>query len=138
MVTPSGGLTLHMKGDTKNGFRLRGWQVYPLRNLLVGPPGEIHIEPKVMQVLESLASNPGQVVERETLLNDIWDGRAFSDEPLTRCIAALRHALDDSAKDPEYIQTIPKRGYRLVCPVESLEEPRDDAKDDSGDTGPRR
>ncbi len=116
-----------MKGDTQNGFRLRGWQVYPLRNLLVGPPGEIHIEPKVMQVLEALASNPGQVVEREALLNDIWDGRAFSDEPLTRCIAALRHALDDDPHDPEYIQTIPKRGYRLVCPVESLQQATDDA-----------
>jgi len=116
-----------MKGDTQNGFRLKGWQVYPLRNLLVGPPGEIHIEPKVMQVLEALASNPGQVVEREILLKDIWDGRAFSDEPLTRCIAALRHALDDDPHDPEYIQTIPKRGYRLVCPVESLEQTTDDA-----------
>ena len=114
-----------MKGDTQNGFRLKGWQVYQLRNLLVGPAGEIHIEPKVMQVLESLASNPGQVVERETLLNDIWDGRAFSDEPLTRCIAALRHALDDDPHDPKYIQTIPKRGYRLVCPVESLDDARD-------------
>ncbi len=127
-----------MKGDTQNGFRLKGWQVYPLRNLLVGPRGEIHIEPKVMQVLESLASNPGQVVERETLLNDLWDGRAFSDEPLTRCIAALRHALDDDPHDPEYIQTIPKRGYRLVCPVESLEEATDDVTDDLGNRGRRR
>ncbi|MCH7501957.1 MAG: winged helix-turn-helix domain-containing protein [Proteobacteria bacterium] len=127
-----------MKGDTQNGFRLKGWQVYPLRNLLVGPRGEIHIEPKVMQVLESLASNPGQVVERETLLKDIWDGRAFSDEPLTRCIAALRHALDDDPHDPEYIQTIPKRGYRLVCPVESLEEATDDVTDDLGNRGRRR
>ncbi len=114
-----------MKGDTQNGFRLKDWQVYPLRNLLVGPRGEIHIEPKVMQVLESLASSPGQVVERETLLNDIWDGRAFSDEPLTRCIAALRHALNDDPHDPEYIQTIPKSGYRLVCAVESLDGSRD-------------
>ena len=79
-----------MKGDTQNGFRLKGWQVYPFRNLLVGPAGEIHIEPKVMQVLEQLATNPGEVVEREILLQDIWDGRAFSDEPLTRCIAGRR------------------------------------------------
>ncbi|MEE8426736.1 MAG: winged helix-turn-helix domain-containing protein [Woeseiaceae bacterium] len=127
-----------MKGDTQNGFRLGDWQVYPLRNLLVGPPGEIHIEPKVMQVLESLASNPGQVVERDQLLDDLWDGRVFSDEPLTRCIAALRHALGDDPHDPEYIQTIPKSGYRLVCPVESLQQATDDATDDSGNRGRRR
>ena len=127
-----------MKGDNKNGFRFGDWQAFPLRNLLVGPPGEIHIEPKVMQVLYQLASNPGQVLERDKLLNDIWDGRAFSDEPLTRCIAALRHALGESPTDPKYIQTIPKSGYRLVCPVKSLEQPTDDAKEDSGDPGPRR
>ena len=123
-----------MKGDTQNGFRLGDWQVYPLRNLLVGPRGEIHIEPKVMQVLVCLASNPGEVVERDKLLDDLWDGRAFSDEPLTRCIVALRHALGDSPKDPEYIQTIPKSGYRLVCPVESLEQKTDDADVDSNGT----
>jgi len=117
-----------MQGDTQKGFGFGDWQAFPLRNLLVGPPGEIHIEPKVMQVLQQLAGNPGQVVEREKLLNDIWDGRAFSDEPLTRCIAALRHALGDSPTDPKYIQTIPKSGYRLVCPVESLEHATNDSK----------
>jgi len=127
-----------MQGDTQNGFRLGNWQVYPLRNLLVGPPGEIHIEPKVMQVLEHLASNPGQVVERDYLLHDLWDDRAFSDEPLTRCIAALRHALDDDPKDPTYIQTIPKSGYRLVCSVESLEKPSDDGRAGPGSRGGRR
>jgi TolB-like protein/DNA-binding winged helix-turn-helix (wHTH) protein/Tfp pilus assembly protein PilF len=127
------GLALRMKGDTQNGFRLGDWQVYPLRNLLVGPPGEIHIEPKVMQVLDQLASNPGQVVERDKLLNDLWDGRAFSDEPLTRCIAALRHALGDSPKIPEYIQTIPKSGYRLICPIESLEHATEDPNGDIGE-----
>jgi len=119
-------LTLNMRGNTHHGFRLGDWQVYPLRNLLVGPRGEIHIEPKVMQVLVCLASNPGEVFERGKLLDDLWDGRAFSDEPLTRCIAALRHALGDSATSPEYIQTIPKSGYRLICPVESLGQTTDD------------
>ena len=112
--------TLDMRGNTHHGFRLGDWQVYPLRNLLVGPPGEIHIEPRVMQVLDCLASNPGEVCKRSKLLDDLWDGRAFSDEPLTRCIAALRQALGDSFTNPKYIQTVPKSGYRLICPVESL------------------
>ena len=76
-----------MRGDTHHGFRLGDWKVYPLRNLLVGPRGEIHIEPKVMQVLDCLASNPGEVFERGKLLDDLWAGRAFSDELLTRCTA---------------------------------------------------
>jgi DNA-binding winged helix-turn-helix (wHTH) protein len=81
--------------------------VYPLRNALVGPEGEVHIEPKVMQVLEMLAESPGEVVGRDELLDKLWAGRAMSDEPPTRCIASLRQTLGYAPKDPKYIQTIP-------------------------------
>ena len=109
-----------MNSDLQIGFRFGNWRAYPLRNLLIGPGGEVHIEPRVMQVLEQLAASAGEVVERDRLLDTLWGGRAMSDEPLTRCIAALRRVLDDTAKDPRYIQTIPKRGYRFVCEVEAL------------------
>jgi DNA-binding winged helix-turn-helix (wHTH) protein len=75
------GLVLQVQGDTHKAFGFGDWQAFPLRNLLVGPPGEIHIEPKVMQVLQQLAGNPGQVVERDKLLNDIWDGGAYPMSP---------------------------------------------------------
>jgi len=110
-----------MTVDTRTGFRFGEWEAYPLRNLLAGPAGEVRVEPKVMQLLERLAARTGDVVERDVLLEELWSGRAMSDEPLTRCIATLRRVLDDSAKDPVYVQTIPKRGYRLVCPVEALQ-----------------
>lgn len=109
-----------MKSSIQTGFRFGDWRAYPLRNALVGPHGEVHVEPKAMQVLERLADNAGEVVERDRLLDELWGGRAMSDEPLTRCIAHLRRLLDDSARDPRYIQTIPKRGYRMVCAVEPL------------------
>lgn len=104
----------------RRSFRLGDWRVYPHRNLLVGKSGEVRIEPKVMQVLELLAEQPGAVVGRDAFLTGIWDGRAATDEPLTRCIAELRRALGDSPSSPDYIQTIPKKGYRLVCAVEKL------------------
>ena len=122
-----------MKGNIHDGFRFGVWQAFPPRNLLLGLVGEIHIEPKVMQVLEYLASSPGQVVGRESLLNGIWEGRAFSDEPLSRCIFELRRALGDSSKDPKYIETIPKSGYRLIAAVESLAEDTDDANGEPGE-----
>lgn len=124
-----------MNSDPQIGFRLGDRYAYPLRNLLVGPPGEIHIEPKVMQVLEQLAANAGEVVEREYLLSTLWGGRAMSDEPLTRCVATLRRVLDDSAKEPTFIQTIPKRGDRLVCDVEALtrsSDPENSGQDSPG------
>lgn len=100
---------------------------------MVGPGGEVHLEPKVMQVLEYLARTPGQVVERDTLLNGIWEGRAFSDEPLSRCVFELRRALGDSAKDPRYIETIPKSGYRLIATVEPLTDVAVEASDMPGE-----
>jgi TolB-like protein/DNA-binding winged helix-turn-helix (wHTH) protein len=109
-----------MRDELRNGFRFGRWQAFPMRNLLASPAGETRIEPKVMQVLTLLAAAAPEVVERSRLLDEIWAGRAMSDEPLTRCIATLRRVLEDSAKDPQYIQTVPKLGYRLVSPVEAL------------------
>lgn len=102
------------------GFRFEDWRAYPSRDVLLGPRGEVHIEPKVMQLLEYLAREPGKVFERDELLEAIWDGRAITDEPLSRCVFQLRRALGDSARNPRYIETIPKRGFRLLCDVQPL------------------
>jgi TolB-like protein len=77
-----------------------------------------------MEVLAALAQRPGEVVEREELLARVWGARAaVADEPLTRCIAELRRVLGDSRQTPAFIQTIPKRGYRLLCSVTPLARP---------------
>ena len=106
-----------MNVDLKRGFTLGDWEVQPLRGRIVGPGGTIHLEPKIMEVLVVLAGRPGEVIERSDLVHEVWGKRAVTDEPLTRCIAELRRMLNDSREKPEYIQTIPKRGYRLVAPV---------------------
>ena len=110
--------------ELKQGFKLRGFEVRPLTGEVAGAAGTTHLEPKVMEVLAALAQRPGEVVEREELLRRIWGSRAaVADEPLTRCIAELRRVLGDSRQTPTFIQTIPKRGYRLICPVTPLETP---------------
>jgi TolB-like protein/Tfp pilus assembly protein PilF len=74
-------------------------------------------------VLVFLAARAGELVERDTLLEQIWR-RITSEEVLTRCISELRRALGDDRGTPQYIQTVPKRGYRLVETV----VPREDAR----------
>jgi len=107
--------------ELKQGFKLGTFEVRPLTGDVSGADGVVHLEPKVMEVLAALAQRPGDVVEREELLTLIWGARAaVADEPLTRCIAELRRVLGDSRQTPVYIQTIPKRGYRLLCPVTPL------------------
>ncbi len=114
-----------MSDRLKAGFDLGDWQVTPLEGRLTGPDGERHLRPRVMDVLLVLADNAGTVVERETLVRAVWGERAVTDEPLTRAIADLRQALGDRRGKPEYVETIPKRGYRLVAPVRTAEKSTD-------------
>jgi adenylate cyclase len=100
-------------------FRLGEWLVKPHTNSVVGPGGESHVEPKAMQVLAFLAGRPGEVVSKQEILTDVWEGTFVSDEVLPNAIWELRKALGDDAKRPRFIQTLPKKGYRLIAPVAS-------------------
>ncbi len=77
----------------------------------------VRIEPKAMEVLMVLAEHAGRAVSRERLLATVWPGVVVGDEALTQSIIKLRRALGDNPRSPSYIETISKRGYRLVAPV---------------------
>jgi DNA-binding winged helix-turn-helix (wHTH) protein/tetratricopeptide (TPR) repeat protein/TolB-like protein len=107
--------------ELQRGFHVGAWDVFPLEGEIRSAVGTVHLEPKVMEVLVVLAGQAPEVVRRDELADRIWGVRAaVSDEPLTRCIAQLRQALGDSSRDPKYIQTVPKRGYRLLKRAEPL------------------
>lgn len=106
-----------MDARLQRGFNVGEFEVRPLEGRIVGPVGSQHVQPKVMEVLLCLAERPGEVVDRNTLIKYGWGGEVGSDDVLTRCISELRHHLDDHTDSVRYIQTIPKRGYRLVAPV---------------------
>lgn len=77
----------------------------------------VRIEPKVMEVLMLLADHAGEVVSREELLAAVWPDVVVGDDALTQSIIKLRKALGDNPRAPSYIETISKRGYRLIAPV---------------------
>lgn len=100
------------------GFRLDDRSVFPGEGKISSPAGESHLEPRVIDVLMLLARNAGSVVARGEIMETLWTGRCVGDETLTRCIYRLRAALGDSKYAPRFIETIPKRGYRLcVAPT---------------------
>lgn len=108
-----------MTGKLRAGFRLGSlWEVRPLLGTLAGERGVVHLEPKVMGVLVCLAERAGEVVTRDEFIECVWDGRIVSDEVLSRCISQLRIRLHDDPREPRFIQTVPKIGYRLVTTVE--------------------
>ena len=107
------------KADPRQGFRVGDWEAHPTAGELVGHDGAVQrIEPKVMDVLVELARSWPDVLEREDAIRAVWGARPVADDGLARCIALLRRALGDSRTDPAYIQTVPKRGYRLLATVE--------------------
>lgn len=108
-----------MESHLQSGFTLGEFQVRPLEGLLEGPYGGHHLQPKVVDVLLCLAKSAGDVVEHRTILEEVWGSAEASQDALTHAISELRAGLVDQADNPKYIQTIPKRGYRLIVDVKT-------------------
>lgn len=100
--------------------RIGDWDIVPELNELRRGDDKIRVEPKAMDLLVFLAARPGQVVGRAELLAGVWPGVVVGDEALTQAVTKLRRALADQPRAPAYIETIPKRGYRLVAEVATL------------------
>jgi DNA-binding winged helix-turn-helix (wHTH) protein/TolB-like protein len=115
------------KEDLFEGFTIGEWEVLPGHGVLRRGDHEERPEPKVFAVLISLASQDGNLVTRDDLVNDVWDGRPTTDEPINRCLSQLRGHLDDRKLPHEYIETLQRRGYRLMKPVE-LHKPSEPAE----------
>ena len=98
-------------------FRLGDLLVAPDENLLLRGADRIVLQPKQMQVLVYLAERGGQVISAEQLLIDCWRGTFYGDNPVHKTIAVLRKSLEDDPLQPRYIQTVRKRGYRILAPV---------------------
>jgi TolB-like protein/DNA-binding winged helix-turn-helix (wHTH) protein/Tfp pilus assembly protein PilF len=74
----------------------------------------IRLQPKTFDVLVYLVTHAGRVIEKDELLGAVWAGVVVTENSLTRCIKDLRKALDDDAGQPRYIETVARRGYRLL------------------------
>ncbi|MRW83984.1 AAA family ATPase [Pseudoduganella sp. FT26W] len=96
-------------------FRFGEWRVDPATNTLSCAVLNRQLEPRAMDVLLYLCRHPHVVVSAETLLDACWGDVSPSDNAIHKIITQLRRALDDSATEPRYIETIRKRGYRLLA-----------------------
>ena len=103
--------------STSNSFKLGDFVVERTSNTIVHEGQAYALEPRVMDVLCALAARAGEVVTRESLIEEIWQVEHGADESVTRVISVLRKVFREAGKADKYIETIPKRGYRLVQPV---------------------
>ncbi|MCX8113591.1 MAG: winged helix-turn-helix domain-containing protein [Burkholderiaceae bacterium] len=107
-------------------LRIGPWRVDRLLNQISQDAETIRLEPRAIELLVYLAERPGQVVSREELFAAVWPGVVVTDDALTHAVIKLRKALGDTARQPVFIETISKRGYRLIAPVASVAEPQSD------------
>lgn len=103
--------------DSESLFYIADWLVDPSTCRLSKAGNEQKIEPKVMTVLVCLAQKQGQVMSREALEEEAWRGVVVGYDSLASAIIKLRKALGDDSKNPLYIETVPKKGYRLISAV---------------------
>lgn len=82
---------------------------------------EINVTPRAFDVLVFLLKNSGRVVEKQELFDQVWKGTFVGDNALTKVIKEIRHALEDPADQPRYIETVPKRGYRFTGKLDQTE-----------------
>ncbi len=81
----------------------------------------IKLQEQPFQVLSLLVRHPGELVTREELQKALWPADTFVafDEGLNTAVKKIRQALGDSAENPRFIQTVPRKGYRFIAPVDS-------------------
>ena len=108
-------------------LRIGAWRVHPASGQISRSGETAKIEARTMRLLLCLADRAGQVVSIDDLLNQVWPDVTVSQDSVYQAIASLRRLLGDDPKQPAYIETVPRLGYRMVAKVSPWEEPADPA-----------
>src|SRR5215831_8430192 len=116
-----------MSGETI--LRFAAFELHPSSGELRRHGDLVKLSPQPFKVLEALVRRGGEVVTRDEIRERIWRADTFVDfdQGLNFCIRQIREALGDDAESPRYIETLPRRGYRFVAPVESAGPERPDS-----------
>ena len=103
-------------------FTVGDWHVDPRSCQVSRAETTERLRPQLVDLLVCLAKRSGKIALKDEILSEVWPGQFIAESGLSRCVAELRQALQDDAQQPRFIETIPKRGYRLIAPVVWLEE----------------
>lgn len=105
-------------------LRIGAWCVDPRTRQMSRQGERVRVEARTLRLLMYLAERPGEVVSMDELLNEVWSGVLVSPDSVYQGVAALRRMLGDDPKQPQYIATVPRLGYRMVAQVGPwVEEP---------------
>jgi transcriptional activator of cad operon len=113
-----------MDGAEKTTLRVGAWLVNPATGEISRGGESVRLEARAMLLLLYLAERAGEVVSIEELLNRVWTGVIVSPDSVYQAVASLRRQLGDDPKQPTYIATVPRLGYRMVATVTRVDPDR--------------
>lgn len=106
-----------MERQANTVLRVGAWRVNPSTGEISRNGETARLEARTMRLLMCLAGRPGEVVSIDELLDEVWSGVVVSQDSVYRAVASLRRLLGDDPKQPTYIATVPRLGYRMLAPV---------------------
>jgi TolB-like protein/DNA-binding winged helix-turn-helix (wHTH) protein len=109
-----------MDQPTHSPFTLGEWSVDPILGTITRGGDAIRLEPRTMRLLVCLAERAGEVVSADDLLDRVWPNVIVTPDSVYQAVAALRRLLGDDPKNPRYVVTVPKQGYRMVAPITAI------------------
>jgi DNA-binding winged helix-turn-helix (wHTH) protein len=101
-------------------YEFSGFRLDPVERQLSFHEAPLPLEPKVFDLLMTLIQHPGHLIEKETLMQAIWPNTFVEESNLTRNISTLRRVLESVVAGEQFIETIPKHGYRFVADVQEV------------------
>lgn len=104
--------------ESNGAYRFGTFRLEPANKQLLTNGKPVWLAPKVFETLLLLVKNHGRLVEKEEFLKEVWQAKFVEEVALAHAISELRKALNSSRK-ADFIETVPKRGYRFIAPVES-------------------
>jgi transcriptional activator of cad operon len=96
------------------------WQVDPAAGQICRDGSVVRVDARLMRLLMCLAQRAGELVTTDELLAEVWSGVVVTQDSVYQGVASLRRVLGDEPRQPRYIATVPRRGYRLIAAVERL------------------
>jgi len=103
--------------SSKASLRIGDWVVSPLSGQMTRGDETVRLEARTMRLLLCLAEHAGQVVSIDDLLEQVWHGVVVTPDSVYQAVTSLRRLLRDDPRQPVYIATVPRRGYRMVATV---------------------
>jgi transcriptional activator of cad operon len=126
-----------MDRPTAIPLRIGAWCVNPTSGQILRAGETVRVEARTMRLLLCLAERAGEVVSIDELLNQVWSGVVVTPDSVYQAVASLRRQLGDDAKEPAYIATVPRLGYRMVATVTPWTDASLEGESSAADHQPR-